>query len=74
MKLIEKHHESIEGNQAINEINITLLENEIKDLDRIIMDCRERLCMNEAEEFEEELEVCLDQLEELSPNHKLLTL
>lgn len=65
MELIKAHNESIEGNEAIRQINIELLNNEIAEVEGLLKDRSERAENTEFEELEDILEALLDQLDEV---------
>ena len=71
MKLIEPQHKSIEGNNAIREINILLLESFLKES---LAELAEMFQNGEVgtEEFEESIEIEVLQLEEIDPCNPLL--
>jgi hypothetical protein len=72
MKLIQSQHQSIEGNKAIDLINIDLLEKEIKSTYKHASDLREAGCPSDAEDAIEGLMAEYEQLIALDPENDLL--
>ena len=72
MKLIQAQHQSVEGNKAIDSLNVELLEKEITSTLGRASDLYANGNTSDAEGLEEGLRVEFEQLDALDPSNALL--
>ena len=72
MKLIQSQHQSIEGNNAIDSLNVELLVKEITSTLERVSDLHSNGNTTDAEGLEEGLSVEFEQLNALDPSNALL--